>query len=470
MALSVRLLPEAGGTLLLDGESYDPRLPYPPGSVVDIMIRPMSGYQFAGWTGDVPVGCQDDVPLQVTVGEAPQEVIAHFVPVRKDVPELVFDADFENGNGILRYNLRNSRGLVIEPLQLNAADNIWWHFKIHGITPGEFLQLQIVHSPATEPDFAGDSHPVYSYDGVTWHRFIGAKSPFIQKFIASSVEIARNIPYPYSKTLALAKEMTGPYVQTLDLATSERGRPVKAFRFTDPGTPGAGKRIVWVMARQHAFESHSSWYAEYLCRWLLGDDPFADDLRRQAITYIVPIMDVDNVYAGGSGKEQLGANGRRADFNRSWAENGPWAAIRAAQRLLERLREQHDIAAFFDLHSPWYPNSPSWHIPSILEEQGRYFADIWSAALKDTGTGVRWKHRLMISGRGDQDANREPSHMVTSTQYATQRLLDQPADHIYMVIETAHWHDGYGSFITLDSLRAYATALGRALVRFWQNG
>jgi len=471
MGLICRMSPEEGGSLLLDGSTYDPRIPYQPGEQAWVMIRPSGGYQFAGWSGDVPAEDRRRLPLPITIAEGPQEIVANFVAGVHHQSELIFDSDFENGNGILRYNQRANRALVIEPRQINDSTNIWWHFKIHGITPGEYIQLHIVHSPITEPEFAGDCHPVYSYDGVTWHRFCGAKSPFIQRFDAPSVEICRNIPYPYGKTLDLAEAMHGPYVQASDLATSEEGRAVKMLRLTDPAVPDEGKRVIWMMARQHAFESHSSWYAEYFARWAASDDPPAADLRRRAIIYVAPMMDVDNVAHGSAGKEQMGADGQRADFNRSWGDRPAWAAVRAAKRLLERLKETHDIAAFLDMHNPWYPNTPSWHLPPSMREEGVRFAETWSAELEATGTGIRWKHRIAQPATGAKTISREPSlDKVSSGEYAARTLFERPEGHLCITIETAHWLDGYGNLITLQSLQAYALALGRALNRFLAAG
>ena len=460
MGLTVKIVPEEGGQLLLEGDTYDPRIPYAPGTVVSVMVLPQGPYQFAGWSGDVPAGHEDDVPLPVTIGDRPQEIVAHF---RRDVQhasELSLDASFDNGNGCLRYNYRSSRELVIEPLQINWADNIWWHFKIHGITPGEFIKIDVAHCP-----IAGNCHPVYSYDGVNWQRFSGVKPPFIQRFTAPSVEIARNIPYPYGRSLALAAGLTGPHVTALDLATSEEGRPVKMLRFTDPDVPDTGKRIIWIMARQHAFESHSSWYAESFARWLHGDSPQAASLRRRTIAYVVPIMDVDNVYKGGAGKEQLTPDLQRVDFNRRWGDEPHWAAIRAAKRLLQNLQANHDMAAFFDLHSPWYYNEGSWHLTERFRGPVTRFAKVWSQALEATGSGAKWKHTLKVSNA--MGPEREPTlGLLTADAYANRYLFPQPEGRLSITIETPHWYDGYGNLITIKALNAYGEALGRALESF----
>jgi hypothetical protein len=465
MTISLKMMPEEGGRLVINGEYYDPRNAYPPGSEVNVMVLPQGPYQFTGWKGDVPPGHESDMPLLIQSGSQPHEITATFQKGYPHAAELVFDSNFENGNGILRYYDRAARGLVIEPQQINLADNIWWHFKIHNITPGEFLRLELGHWPV-----AGDCQPVYSYDGVNWQRMTGFKSPYIQRFDAPSVEISRNTPYPYSRVLSLAENLASPLVTPQILAISEGGRPVKMLRMTDPAAPDEKKRIIWVMARQHAFESHSSYYAEGLAKWLTGSSSQARDVLRHFIVYVTPVMDVDNVFLGGSGKEQLTWDQRRVDFNRQWGNQSHWAAIRAAKQMLEELSRQHEIAAFIDLHNPWYPDIPHWHIPEAFEKQVSDFAPLWSAELEATGSGEQWKHWLIIQRSEGQgiEPTLEPN-LRSANLYAVANLFPQRENRLCFTIETPHWTDGYGHPITIKTLYAYGEALGRALGAYLQE-
>ncbi|MHA1552982.1 MAG: InlB B-repeat-containing protein [Alphaproteobacteria bacterium] len=463
--------PSEGGKIWSDGRNYHPRIPYEPGETVEIKVLPQPGHQFIGWRGDVPEGQRWRMPLTLTVSDAPQEVTACFEANPQHVKDLVFDSDFENGNGIPRYIYRDSRMVVFEPEQMDGADNIWWHCKLHGLTPGECLQIWPLHSSLGDEEniaWAGDCHPVYSTDGVTWQRFDGMRPPYVQRFKGESVEIARNIPYDHTRTVKLAQELAGEGVQRVDLATSRDGLPVVALRFSDPAVDEAGRPVLWIMARQHAFESHASWYAEGLCRWLASDDPGAVALRQRAITYVTPVMDVDAVFKGGSGKEQLDAGGNRADFNRCWGDDSPWPQIRAAKDLLTSLRaEGHPIAAFVDLHNPWYPRPSYWGIASRFAEAVTGFADTFSRCLKETGSGARWKHDLRVRQGGGAGApgqnDREPTRgTLTSQAWAAQALADGD-ETLYFLIECSHWKDGYGGFVMLNTLNAYGAALGAAL-------
>jgi hypothetical protein len=55
--------------------------------------------------------------------------------------------------------------------------------------------------------------------------------------------------------------------------------------------------------------------------------------------------------------------------------------------------------------------------------------------------------------------------MIGAMEYAGQRLFDRHEGHVCFTIETPHWHDGYGTPISIRSLYAYGEALGRALAR-----
>jgi len=209
-------------------------------------------------------------------------------------------------------------------------------------------------------------------------------------------------------------------------------------------------------------------------RWLQSEHELAAELRRRAICYVTPIMDVDNVYNGGSGKEQLGPDGTRADFSVRWDDDTPWAAIRAAKRLLMNLKQQHDIAVFIDLHNPWYPRPGYWGISPEFADEVLPFAKTWSECLQETGTGARWKHDLRVFGSGHGPnvkghGDRSPTPTVSFSRRpwrAQDALIDTSEGHLFFFIEIAHWKDGYGNFVDIKSLRAYGEAMGRALAKW----
>jgi hypothetical protein len=111
---------------------------------------------------------------------------------------------------------------------------------------------------------------------------------------------------------------------------------------------------VWVQARQHAWESGSSWVAQGFGEWLLGDEEEAVWLRQHAEIFIVPVMDVDNTATGNGGKNSL-----PHDHNRDWSPKPHCNEVSAAQRMVGGLIDEDRMDVFLDLHNP-APGDPSF--------------------------------------------------------------------------------------------------------------
>ena len=111
---------------------------------------------------------------------------------------------------------------------------------------------------------------------------------------------------------------------------------------------------VWVQARQHAWESGSSWVAQGFGEWLLSDDEEAAWLRQHAEVFVIPVMDVDNTATGNGGKNAL-----PHDHNRDWSPKPHWNEIIAAQRMVGGLIDEGRMDVFLDLHNP-APGDPSF--------------------------------------------------------------------------------------------------------------
>jgi hypothetical protein len=91
------------------------------------------------------------------------------------------------------------------------------------------------------------------------------------------------------------------------------GRPMRLLTVTNPKTPAASKKVVWLMARQHAWESGTSWVAEGALKFLLSSGERAARIRDGHIFKIIPMADPDGVARGG-----VRFNSHGYDLNRNW--------------------------------------------------------------------------------------------------------------------------------------------------------
>src|SRR5207249_5758424 len=92
-------------------------------------------------------------------------------------------------------------------------------------------------------------------------------------------------------------------------------RDLHLITVTNPEVGDEQKKLVWLIARQHAWEAGTSWNMDGAVRFISSDDAKAKALRDRVIFKFVPMMDPDGV-AGG----KVRFNGNGYDVNRHWNE------------------------------------------------------------------------------------------------------------------------------------------------------
>ena len=211
----------------------------------------------------------------------------------------------------------------------------WWYFRVDGVTPGETITLRLRgDNPAeTEPTalaaivraataFSTPAQATFSTDGKIWrHTEKGTREGDVMTYTikadAASVLVAWGPPYTPSTAAAFVRAMSekSPHSKVEELCRSREGRSVPMLHVQEGGRTKSPRFGVWVQARQHAWESGSSWVAQGFGEWLVSDAPEAAWLRQHAEIFLVPIMDIDNTATGNGGK-----NAQPHDHNRDWSE------------------------------------------------------------------------------------------------------------------------------------------------------
>jgi hypothetical protein len=127
------------------------------------------------------------------------------------------------------------------------------------------------------------------------------------------------------------------------------GRDMLLLTITNPKIAEAKKKVIWLMFRQHAWESGSSWVGEGAIRFLLSNSPDSGRLRDEAIFKIFPMADPDGVAAG---RVRYNKNGY--DLNRNWdtidaAKMPEIASQRKA--ILDWVDGGHRLSLFLSVHN-----------------------------------------------------------------------------------------------------------------------
>lgn len=231
--------------------------------------------------------------------------------------------------------------------------NCWWYFKVEGITPGETITLDVGAGAGPGANFALPDQAMFSVDNKEWtHTAPGKRTKnrivYRQKIDAKTVWFAWGPPFTLQHAQELVERVAkkSPHAKAFELCKSNEGRSVPALRIQQ-GDDNPERGAIWITARQHAWESGGSWVCQGLVDWLVSDDPRAEELRKKATIYIVPIMDVDNVEIGAGGKNQ-----NPHDHNRDWSAMPVFSAVRACIEQIQVLARRRRFDLFLDLHNP----------------------------------------------------------------------------------------------------------------------
>lgn len=264
--------------------------------------------------------------------------------------QIKIDTSFEGANANILSIDSAANYLTLEPKRRYRDNNkVTFSLKISGFDTSRPFTIRVRNGNIGQlPVLAA-----YSYDRLSWSRMPGTAvadgKEYSATFTKTPLYFATGFPYLYSDIVALAASWAeNPSVTITNAAISEHGNAVKIFRFTDPSVQDSGKYLLWVTGRNHAMESHSSYVVDGLMRFLASSHAQAVRLRKQAIVYVAPMMDVDQVIAGGTGKDQS-----PVDFNRDWDSPSYWKAVGGVKQAMMQSAVNNKMTMFIDSHNPF---------------------------------------------------------------------------------------------------------------------
>lgn len=296
--------------------------------------------------------------LAASVGAAP-------APVPSDPRPVLFNTAFESGSlGKIEKLSETEFTLHVKGQQDARGRNrqaTWFYFRMDDVA-GRELTLRLTSfkgeyndRPAPAPAGAW-FRPVISEDGETWQHIAAAAWDVGKDELTMKVQprgntlwVAHIPPYTHSRLQkVLAGVKASPHARVEVIGQSVLGRDLQLVTATNFERPDAAKKIVWLQARQHAWEASTSFVLEGAMTFVLSDDPAARKLRDENVFKFIPMLNPDSVIAG---EVRFNLNG--FDPNRQWPE----VDLRE-KRWLERAPEI------------WYPKR------AILDQHARRPIDI----------------------------------------------------------------------------------------------
>lgn len=261
----------------------------------------------------------------------------------------------------------------------------WYYFRVNG-AKGRSLKFTMVDLSGEynyQPNagaITGDTLPFYSPDGFHWlpveEASYDASGPALTYKVdmpSDHVWVAHTPPYTLANFQALRDDFAhNPDVIIETIGRSVEGREIPLVTITDRATEDKNKKVIWLMFRQHAWESGSSWTGEGLMRFVSSADPIATQIRRESVVKIMPLCDPDGVFHGTVRFNRYGF-----DLNRNWDVVDPikMPEITAERKAIsDWVKSDRHIDFFLTLHNDEYneylDGPPDQRWSAVLQKVG----------------------------------------------------------------------------------------------------
>ncbi|MCF8474707.1 MAG: hypothetical protein K9G26_08425 [Emcibacter sp.] len=192
----------------------------------------------------------------------------------------------------------------------------WFYFRLAG-AKGQLCALTIENAgDSAYPDGWKDYQACASYDREEWFRVstIYHDGEITIQHIpeSDSIYYAYFAPYSMERHHDLVSQAAMDEKVSLHaIGETLDGQDIDLLTI---GEVAVGKKVIWVIGRQHPGESMAEWLIEgFLDRLLDDEDALSRSLLEKAVFYVVPNMNPD-----GSRRGHLRTNAAGANLNREW--------------------------------------------------------------------------------------------------------------------------------------------------------
>jgi hypothetical protein len=275
--------------------------------------------------------------------------------------DLRVSTNFESGSASVVAIDTNTQTIRFQPAgKAERGWQNWWFLRVDGADTRRPVNLELEAVGKLSPAWAMPDRAAFSTNGSVWTQTaLGERRDKIQIYRVSTPSptfwLAWGPPFTASDAAAFGQRLAAAHssVKTFELCKSLEGRSVPAWKIAEGARPSGKRMGVWIVAREHAWESGGSWVARGIVEWLVGPDEHARWLRENAEVFVVPVMDVDRVATGDGGK---GSSPRDHTFD--WSEPPHYREVAAAQQQIRSLLQEGRMNLLLDLHNPGARKDP----------------------------------------------------------------------------------------------------------------
>lgn len=300
---------------------------------------------------------------------------------------MQISSNFDSGNiEVVRINEKLNEIELRIRKDTNSDFLQWFHFRLTGAEKRD-CRITIVNAGKTSYQKGWEGYNVCaSYDREEWFRiptrFVRGKLTFKFRPAHNAVYFAYFAPYSYERHLDLIHQaQMADNVKVEIVGHTYEGRDIEMLVV---GKPQRGKKVIWVIARQHPGEPMAEWFIEgFLEKLLDPNDAVSRKILEDAYFYVVPNMNIDGSIAGNLRSSASGAN-----LNREWHK--PTKKYSPEVFYVRKKMDQTGVHLMLDVHGdeelPYNFVAASEGIPNYneyLAKMEKRFIDAWMEACPD---------------------------------------------------------------------------------------
>jgi len=211
--------------------------------------------------------------------------------------ELVVSSAFEGGSADVLEIDQAKRSIQIRPAgKPQFGWPCWWYFQVSGVEPGEEItvtvdasQMQQANGQKLSSNWALPERAAFSTDQKIWRQTaVGSKGDGTRqwktKVDAEQAWFAWGPPFVPADAKHLVERLGREHadVTAFELCKTRAGRAVPALVVSQDEGETDSRMLIWVQARQHAWESGGSWVGRGFIEWAVSDDPPGGGLEKES--------------------------------------------------------------------------------------------------------------------------------------------------------------------------------------------
>ena len=238
--------------------------------------------------------------------------------------EIAITADYDNSHISTKFSgVKQEHDTVTLDFGSYSTDReLWFNFKITGCKGREVTFLEATNA---QPGFRVVRYKEPTEPFATPYELTETHVKGVWKHKFREDTAYGSFAYPAPNAMVdhyIAQIKDNPYVEVRSLGQSTFfGLDMPLLLITDKSVPDKDKKVVYLTSREDSYEADGTLAILGAIKYLLSDDPMAQEIRKKCLYVVVPIFSRDGAKIGATNWPLKNDNSKFTYFPLIWKDN-----------------------------------------------------------------------------------------------------------------------------------------------------